>query len=216
MPTTASLYYQQMKSLADEKRGLYGIVTSKLNLNEVRQIYKAEGITIDPWNLKGNKIKACYFADEAPSVMVRKDLPREPKLFALVHELKHHYVDRDSILNGEHRCGAYNENELIEIGAEVFAAQFIYPDAEMMAAVATMKISADNCSPEMIVHFKRSCDAVVSYTFIVKRFERYRFLERGAYARIQFKKLEEKIFGVPIYKRPSFIANRKRRAQNRR
>ncbi len=86
----------------------------------------------------------------------------------------------------------------------------------MVAAAAAMKISAVNCSPEMIVHFKRSCDAVVSYAFIVKRFERYRFLERGAYTRIQFKKLEEKIFGIPIYKRPSFIANRKRRTQNRR
>lgn len=89
-----------------------------------------EGIRIDSWNLPGTKIRACYFADGEPSVMVRKDLPREPKLFALVHELKHHYVDRESILNGEHRCGAYNENELIEKGADVFAASLYIQTAK--------------------------------------------------------------------------------------
>lgn len=213
MPTASSLYYQQMKALAEEKRCLYGVVTSELNLNVIRRIYREEGIRIDSWNLKRTKIKACYFPDGEPSVMVRKDLPREPKLFALVHELKHHYVDRESILNGEHRCGAYNENELIEKGAEVFAAHFIYPDAEMLAAAADMNISSGNCTPEMIVRFKKRCVAVISFTFVVKRFERYGFIEKGSCATIQFQKLEEQIFGLPVYKRPSFIANRKRSAK---
>jgi Zn-dependent peptidase ImmA (M78 family) len=49
-----------------------------------------------------------------------------PRLFALVHELKHHYIDQESIRGGELKCGDYNANQIIEKGAEVFAAEFIY------------------------------------------------------------------------------------------
>lgn len=210
-----SPYYQQMKLIAGKKRKHYGIETSKLDLNVIRRIYKAEGIRIDPWDLKGGKIKACYFADGEPSVMVKRSLPREPKLFALVHELKHHYVDRDQILGGHIQCGSYNENEAIEIGAEVFAAQFIYPDAEMLARLDELGIPKTGCTPETIVRFKRACNAVVSYQFLVKRFERFGRIEKGLCSRVQFTKLEEQIFGIPVYKRPSFQEHRKRKTLRR-
>lgn len=34
-------------------------------------------------------------ADDHCSVAIRNSLPDEPKLFALIHELKHHYRDRN-------------------------------------------------------------------------------------------------------------------------
>jgi len=49
----------------------------------------------------------------------------------LVHELKHHYVDQKAIEDGKIKCGDYNAHEVIEKGAEVFAAEFIYPEQEM-------------------------------------------------------------------------------------
>jgi Zn-dependent peptidase ImmA (M78 family) len=214
MATGNSHYYQQMKLLAQEKREQYNIETSKINLNVVRRIYKAEGVTIDYWDVKGNKIKACYFADGEPSVAVKRSLPREPKLFALMHELKHHYVDHESILEGRYECGQYNENEVVEIGAEVFAAAFIYPDTEMLAHIADLGITKDSFTPETIVRFKRSCGAVVSYAFLVKRFEQFGYIEKGEYKGIQFQKLEEQIFGLPVYKRPSYQKNRKRVSKN--
>jgi Zn-dependent peptidase ImmA (M78 family) len=60
-------------------------------------------------------------ADGDYSVAVQRTLPDEPKLFVLAHELKHHYVDQEKIANGVVHCGDYNRNEIIEIGAEVFA-----------------------------------------------------------------------------------------------
>jgi Zn-dependent peptidase ImmA (M78 family) len=52
-------------------------------------------------------------------------VPEEPRLFALLHELKHHYRDRDAIGAGSLVCGDYNANRRIEIGAEIFAAEFL-------------------------------------------------------------------------------------------
>jgi Zn-dependent peptidase ImmA (M78 family) len=83
-------YYEDLKELAREKRQLYGVDTGAFGLREVRKIYKAEGIRLDYWPLS-YKIKAIYMCtDDDPSVAVQKSLPDQPKLFALVHELKHH------------------------------------------------------------------------------------------------------------------------------
>jgi Zn-dependent peptidase ImmA (M78 family) len=155
------------------------------------------------------KLRASYFADDEPAVMNKRSLPREPKLFALVHELKHHYVDREHILGGKHDCGNYNENEQIEIGAEVFAAQFIYPEDEMRIALQDFGAQIGKCTPETIVHFKQVCVAIVSYTFLAKRFERFGLIERGICAKTRFKKLEEELLGTPFYKRPGYWDRRK-------
>lgn len=104
----------------------------------------------------------------------------------------------------------YNRNEFIEKSAEAFAAEFIYPEAEMRALAASMGVNALTCSKEKIVEFKRGCQACVSYTFIVKRFERFGFSSRGAYAGVQFQKLEEEIYGTPFYRQEWF---KKRRAK---
>ena len=104
----------------------------------MRKIYKEEGIKIDHWKF-GRTIRAVYMCDDGdPSVAVNESLPREPKLFSLVHELKHHYLDRSLIENGTIKCGDYNANELIEKTAEVFAAEFIYPEAEFLSLVDSL------------------------------------------------------------------------------
>jgi Zn-dependent peptidase ImmA (M78 family) len=102
--------YEVLKRLARQKRAEYGVITEKLNLSVVRRIYGAEGIRIDSWEFP-RTIRAAYMSGDAdPSVAINKALPREPKLFSLVHELKHHYVDRQLIEDGKIRCGDYNEN----------------------------------------------------------------------------------------------------------
>ncbi len=120
-------YYDDLKALAQEKRAQYEVDTAVFGLREVRRIYRAEHIQIDYWPLL-YRIKAMYMCDDDNvSVAVQKSLPDEPKIFALVREVKHHYRDREAINNGRIVCGDYNSNELIEKGAEVFAAEFIYP-----------------------------------------------------------------------------------------
>ena len=131
-------YYEELKALAREKRALHGVDTAAFGLREVRGIYRAEGVKIDSWPLP-HRVKALYMAGEDdPSVAIQPKLPDEPKLFALVHELKHHYADRPLLETGLTHCGDYNENELIEKGAEVFAAEFIYPEAEFAADIAAL------------------------------------------------------------------------------
>jgi Zn-dependent peptidase ImmA (M78 family) len=191
-------HFEGLKALAREKRLHHAVRTNSFGLREVRQIYKTEGIKIDPWPLPP-KIKAMYMCSDGHfSVAVQQKLPEEPKLFALVHELKHHYVDQEDIVNGMVLCGDYNQNELIEKGAEVFAAEFIYPKAEFFDYVKSSGIS--DWSAENIVRLKRGIRAKVSYTFVRKRLERLGFIERGEFATVRFKKLEEEIFGVPYWK----------------
>jgi Zn-dependent peptidase ImmA (M78 family) len=202
--------YEALKELARKKRTEYGVVTASLNLIVVRKIYGAERIRIDPWKFPST-IRAVYMCDDAdPSVAINKALPREPKLFSLVHELKHHYLDRQLIENGEIRCGDYNANQGIEIGAEVFAAEFIYPEEEFNSCVERLGIELTKCSAQDVVRLKRECGACVSYQFLRKRLIRLGFATPDVFDGIQFQKLEEQMFGVPIYKQQWFKKRRKR------
>lgn len=206
--------YSQLQRLADKKRREYAVETGSFGLHKLRQIYKAEGIKIDSWNLSP-RIRAVYMCDDDdPSVLVNKRLPKEPRLFSLVHELKHHYVDRGAIGSGRLNCGDYNANQQIEIGAEVFAAEFIYPEAEFVGCLSSLGVIHGECTQEDVVHLKRACKATVSYTFLTKRIQRMGFAPPGAFDRVQFVKLEERMFGLPLYKQPWFI-NRRKQNQSR-
>ncbi len=175
------------------------MVTEAFGLREVRQIYKAEAVRIDYWPLP-YKIKALYMcADGDCSVAIQRKLPDEPKLFALVHELKHHYRDREALGDGVIHCGDYNMDEVIEIGAEVFAAEFIYPEAEFAEDVARLDVTA--WTAEDVVRFKRTCKARISYRFLCKRLEHLRLVERGAFEDVRFQKLEDQMYGVPYHRR---------------
>src|ERR1700730_7477199 len=184
-------YYEDLKVLAREKRVYYGVNTAKFGLREVRDIYKEEAIQLDYWPLR-YKIKALYMcADSDVSVAIQRSLPDEPKLFALVHELKHHYRDREALGAGVIHCGDYNQNELIEKGAEVFAAEFIYPETEFSEDIRPLGIT--NWQPEDIVRFKRNCKAKVSYRFLCKRLEHVAGVPRGSFDGVKFQKLEDDI-----------------------
>ena len=153
-------------------------------------------------------------SDNICSVAIRKDLPDEPKLFALIHELKHHWADRDAMRAGLLSCGSYNENELIEKAAEVFAAEFLYPEAEFAQDIGAFKdaFSVTQLGADDLIHFKRNgCKAKVSYTFLRKRLEWLGLAIPGQFSGVRFQKREEELYGVPIYKQKSFVARRKLR-----
>jgi Zn-dependent peptidase ImmA (M78 family) len=195
---TRDEYFEGLKALAREKRKYHAVRTDSFGLREIRQIYKIEGIRIDPWPLPP-KIKAMYMcADGDFSVAVQRSLPDEPKLFALAHELKHHYVDQEHIANGVVHCGDYNRNEILEVGAEVFAAEFIFPEHEFAELVKASGVST--WRPEDVVRLKRGTPAKISYMFVQKRLERLGVVERGAFGAVRFKKLEEQMFGVPFWR----------------
>lgn len=203
--------YEKVKNLAREKRAEYQVDTARLNLTTIRKIYAAEGIRIDLWTF-GSTIRAVYMCEDGdPSVAINSKLPRIPKLFSLVHELKHHYLDVPLIQGGKFKCGDYNANEQIEKAAEVFAAEFIYPESEFLNCVDNLNISSGNWQPEDVIRLKRTCNALVSYQFLCKRLVRLGFAQQASFSGIQFQKLEEQLYGLPIYKQPWFRARRQSR-----
>lgn len=204
-------YYRRMKLLARQKRDEYEISLQKINLTLIRNIYKKEEITIDYWDIKSPRIKASYHCDETDSsVLVKKSLPGEPKLFALIHELKHHFTDREGIMNCSFACGDYNANKIIEVGAEIFAAEFIFPESEMKQSLANFGLKKSNCNPTIIVEYKRNCGVPVSYQYILKRLEFFQIIEKNSFDKVKFKNLEETLY-PPIYKQQSYIEGRKRK-----
>lgn len=199
MIKSRSEYYEDLKTLAREKRALYNVDTSAFGLREVRQIYKAEGIKIDQWSLPA-KIKAVYFCDGNDySVAIQRNLPDEPKLFALIHELKHHYTDQEIIRTGVVPCGDYNRNQPIEIGAEVFAAEFIYPEEEFKNDILLLGISTWRA--EDVVRLKRNCKAKVSYQYLTKRLARLGVITSEQFKGVKFRNLEDQIYGIPYHRR---------------
>src|SRR4051812_41955524 len=121
-------YYEQIKRLARQKKLLYLGEARYFGLREINKIYSAEGIKINYRDSGGfKKLKAAYFHDaDGVDVIINKKLPPEVRIFALIHELKHHYTDTDR-LKGMVAC--YDEAPLIEKSAEVFAAEFIWPES---------------------------------------------------------------------------------------
>ena len=122
-------YYEQMKALAREKRSDYGLTTPAVGLRDMRNIYKDLGIKVDYWNHPLKTLRGAYFSDHnGKSVLISKSLPNDPKVFTLAHELKHHWVDQEQSIE----CSQGNQSEMIEIGAEVFAAEFLFPELDFL------------------------------------------------------------------------------------
>ena len=68
---TRTAYYEELKSLAQQKRAEHQVITSQLGLREVREIYKAEGVTVDLRPLSST-IRAVYMCDDDdPSTRVQ-------------------------------------------------------------------------------------------------------------------------------------------------
>ena len=193
-------HYEAIKQLAREKRLHYGVISQSISLSLVRKIYKTEGIKIT-FAPKGKlkKLKAAYFNGEnGTDVLLNPNLPKEAQIFALLHELKHHYFDS----NQETLClKAYNEEPIPEKAAEVFAAEFIWPSGEFQQAAQEFGLKNGNCSEEDIVRFRKHVNIPVSYTFIRKRLEWFRIIEKGQYEKTKFKLIEYQIFGKPYYLR---------------
>jgi len=188
-----------MRVLALETRAKYALTTARVLKSDMRRIYKDQGIHIDLWPYRLKKLRGAYFNDETgPSVMLAKGLPDDPMIFTMGHELKHHLVDRDSIVA---LCDPSNQKAEIEIGAEIFAAELIYPESMFHEDLSRLGASSGSCRPEQIVALKRETQTTLSYQGLAKRAEFLGYSEPGSLKKVAWKKLEESLYGVPLYKR---------------
>lgn len=201
---TRSEYYARMRALARSVRTAHGLASCKVTRSDLRRIYKVHGIKIDIWRHKFKDLRGAYFRDEFGTTVMVADLPTDPMVFTLAHELKHHLADQDAPLAP---CGARNQSEQVEIGAEIFAAELLFPEDDFCRVMAEIAVAHGACRPEHIIRVKRSTGTTLSYQGLVKRAEFLGFAPSGSLPRSGWRVLEEEIFGIPFYKR-------RRRAQS--
>lgn len=193
-----SEYYAEMKQLARATRERYDLTTPRVQRSDMRRIYRDQGMQIDLWPHRLREVRGAYFNDElGATVMLVRGLPEDPMVFTMAHELKHHLVDRDLPVAC---CSDRNANQHIEIGAEIFAAELIYPEQDFVDALAARGVTRGHCTAESIVRLKRETRTTLSYAGLTKRATFLGFAAAGAFEGVRWRKLEEQIFGEPVYK----------------
>ncbi|HEV8072402.1 MAG TPA: ImmA/IrrE family metallo-endopeptidase [Planctomycetaceae bacterium] len=125
-------------------------------------------------------------------------MPEDPTIFTMAHELKHHLVDRDLPVAC---CRERNADQHVEIGAEVFAAELIFPDSDFLKLLAERGVTKGRCSAEALVRLKHDTRTTLSYAGLSKRAAFHGLAPARSFDGIQWKKLEEQIYGEPLYKR---------------
>jgi Zn-dependent peptidase ImmA (M78 family) len=204
---TRTEYYENLQSLAREQRKFFQISSLIVTLSDLRKVYKHYGISITLWppkdkpELKTKRLRGAYMnIDGHPVAMVTRKIPPEQRIFTLAHELKHHLIDSEIAKSGS-PCDINSENDYIEKGAEVFAAEFIFPQADFVNYMITNGIEKGQCSAETIVKLKKVTGTTLSYTSLAKRATFLKYAILGSLDKIAWKKLEESMYGQPLYKR---------------
>lgn len=200
MPLSRSEYYNLVKDRASLTRKKYDLTGPRILPNQIKKILLAEGVKeVVMWK-DFKRIRGAYLMnkDGNATVAINKNLPRDPKVFTMAHELKHHLMDRNL---GQIICSISNVREEIEIGAEIFAAELIYPEQLFLHDLFLMGVNKDNFEPGHIIKLKRENDTTLSYQALAKRAMLLRIAAKGSLDDIQWKKLEEEIYGVPFYKK---------------
>ncbi len=192
-------YYAELKALAQQVRQEHHLDSPRVLRSDLRRVYRTYGLRIDLWPYKFKALRGAYFDDElGPTVVLARQLPPEPLIFTMAHELKHHLVDRGQGLS---YCDASNQREPLEIGAEIFAAELIFPEEDFVTALKRLGVGLRQGSPEVLVRLKRETQTTLSYAGLAKRAEYLGFVPVGSLAKVQWKKLEERLYGEPLYKR---------------
>jgi Zn-dependent peptidase ImmA (M78 family) len=191
-------YYESLKELARQVRAEHGLAGPRVLRSDLRRIYQAHGIRIDLWPHRFKQLRGAYFNDDlGATVVLDRNLPPEPMIFTMGHELKHHLADRGLGLS---YCDASNKNDEIEIGAEIFSAELIFPETDFIACLDGLGVARGKCTPELLVRLKHETATTMSYAGLAKRAEYLGFASRAGFARVKWKTLEEQIYGEPVYK----------------
>ena len=195
-------YYQALKKIAREQRELFGLSTGKIGKREFREIYKYHGVKINLWPMPGmsgatlNHLRGAYLnIDGDLHIMIDRTLPSDPYLFTLAHELKHHLCDQSL---AKAFCHDDNQTEVVEIGAEVFAAEFLYPSAEFSRDLDSRGVRKGGCTQQDLVRLKHDSGTSLSYAGLRKRAINFGYAD-DTMPTAGWKKIEADLYGVPIY-----------------
>lgn len=206
-------YYEDLKILARQVRAENGLHSPRVTRTDLRRIYSKCGIQIDLWPYKFRNLRGALFCDElGTTVVLAKGLPEDPMVFTMAHELKHYLKDRELGLS---YCDLSNADKPLEVGAEVFAAEFLFPDADFVAHLNAMGVGTGKCIPQTLVHLKRDTRTTLSYAGLAIKAERLGFAARDTVTAFKgWKKLEAQLYGVPPWKAKAAASRNGKRQRN--
>jgi Zn-dependent peptidase ImmA (M78 family) len=186
-------YYDDLKQLARQVRAENGLNSPRVLPGDLRRIYSNNGIEIDLWPYRLRNLRGAFISDRlGTTVMLARGLPQDPLVFTMAHELKHFFRDRDL---GVSYCDQSNATKTLEIGAEIFASELIFPDRDFIEHMGMMGIREDQCLPRTLVHLKQKTRTTLSYAGLAIKAERLRFAPSGSLTKVKTWRKLEKFYG---------------------
>lgn len=192
-------YYEDLKQLARQVRAENGLTSPRVLISDLARIYAKHEIVIDEWPYRLRHLRGAFINDDlGMTVMVAKGLPQDPMVFTLAHELKHFFRDRDL---GTSYCDQSNLNKTLEIGAEIFAAELLFPDRDFVGHMRAMGIHRDQCLPKTLICLKRQTGTTLSYAGMAIKAERLGFAPSHSLTTIKTWRRLEAVYDEPVLRR---------------
>ena len=187
-------YYDDLKRLARQVRAENGLNSARVTPADMRRIYFRNGIEVDLWPYRLRNLRGAFICDKlGTTVMLAKNLPRDPMVFTMAHELKHFYRDRNL---GISYCDQSNISRTLEIGAEIFAAELIFPDRDFIAELNKMGVRQNQCLPRTLVELKHTTGTTLSYAGLAIKAERLRFAPPNSLTKVKTWRKLERLYGL--------------------
>lgn len=188
--------YQSARARAREVRVKYGLTTPRVMVNDLKKIYRAEGIDrVDYYDgFKSTRIRGAYFNDAVGcTVMINKKLMTQidPKVFTLGHELKHHLMDD---IHEVSLCSDNNEHVVMERAADVFASELIYPTSMFTDHMTERLIEKGQCTSEEIVRLKHETGTTLSHAALSIRASRLGYALPNAFDGVRWNNLRDLLY----------------------
>ena len=185
-------YYYEMRELAQEVRTRNGIEGPDVSMREMWRIYRVEGIQELYFRHGFKQLRGAYFNDDnGVTVLLAGGLPDEPTIFTMAHELKHHLVDfkARTVL-----CRNDEDAKRMEIGAEVFAAELIYPEKDFVYDLfRLLRGMPQSVNPEVLVELKSKTETTLSYAALAKRSILLNLASESTFRNVRWGDLERRV-----------------------
>ena len=195
-------YYEGLKQLARQVRAEFGLHSPRVVESDLRRIYERNGIVIDDWPYRLRNLRGAFISDHLGStVMLASGLPQDPKVFTMAHELKHFYRDRHL---GISYCDQSNLGKTLEIGAEIFAAELLFPDKDFVSQMCTMRVGSNQCLPRTLVRLKQKTRTTLSYAGLAIKAERLGYAPPRSLTTIKTWRKFEEIYGERARRMPTY------------
>ena len=192
-------YYEDLKALARQVRAEHGLSSPRVLPADLMRIYAQYGIELDEWPYRFRSLRGAFIDDHhGTTIMIAKGLPKDPMVFTMAHELKHFFRDRDL---GISYCDQSNLNKSLEIGAEIFAAELLFPDRDFIEQMKLMGIRTDQCLPKDLIRLKRQTGTTLSYAGLAIKAERLGFAPAHSVTTIKTWRRLEALYSPPVQRR---------------